>query len=140
MKQPIPIFTGNIVNGKLKIQASVRELLSMWIKSFLTGTKVDITIKKHTNKRTLPQNNYYFGVVLVILGDYFGYETEEMHEELKLKFNPVKSKLSDGIIGGSTTKMTAEEFYGNETSYVNRIRRWAAVDFQINIPDPERVE
>ena len=140
MSKLTPSFSAHIINGKLKIIGHVRQGLNMWIESFKTGTQVDIIIKKHVDKNTQKQRGYYFGVVVVILADYFGYEKEEMHEELKLKFNPVKSKLSsDTIMGGSTTELLKDEYFGDEQSYVERIRRWAVVEYNVNIPDPERI-
>ena len=126
----------------MKFSGAVLLALKLWVGSFLTGTKVDVTIKKHTNNRTNRQNAYYFGVVIVILADFFGYETTEMmHEEMKRIHNPVKSKINKSvIIGGSTAKMTTEEFFSDETSFVNRVRMWAASEYGVNIPDPEKVE
>lgn len=143
MKKVIPIFSANIIddNGTVKIPGAEKDRMDMWTRSFNVGSVVDITIKKHTDQRTSLQNGYYFGVVLVILADFFGYEAEEMHDEMKLKFNPVESKFKPGVmVGGSTAKMSAEEFFGNETSYINRIRRWAASEYGVNIPDPKKAE
>jgi hypothetical protein len=114
--------------------------MNQWISTLKDGP-IDFSFKEHRKNRTSPQNSYYFGVVLVILADFFGYEVEEMHDELKLKHNPVPSKFVPNImVGGSTAKMTTEEFFSNETSYVNRIRRWAAVEYGVNIPDPTKIE
>jgi hypothetical protein len=141
MKKITPKFLGNIVKGKLKLSGAVYEHLQVWLGSFKTGTEVDLTVKKHTTQRTLPQNAYYFGVVVNILSNYFGYEPEEMHDELKRKFNPVPSKLDpEKVIGGTTTRMSVAEFFTDETSYVNRVRRWAAVEYGIHIPDPTKIE
>ena len=122
--------------NKLEMSASEEFRYKKYLGSLKEGL-YDIIIKKHKNKRTLDQNAYYFGVVLSILSDYFGYEVDEMHEEMKLKFNPVKSKINTGLlVGGSTKKMNTEEF----SEYIEKIRRWAAIDYQIEIPDPKRIE
>jgi len=140
MKKITPLFWCNIVNSVLKLSGAERDRMNTYIKTLKDG-KYDLIIKKHTNQRTNPQNFYYFGVVLVILGDFHGYDVEEMHEEMKRKFNPVESKFTPGeFIGGTTKNMTTEEFFSDEQSYVNRIRRWAAMEFGICTPDPERVE
>ena len=133
------LFIANIRKAKIEWSVREKDRLQRVLKCLKDGL-YDISICKHKNKRTLDQNAYYFGVVIPILSKYFGYEPEEMHEELKLKFNPIKSKLNpDKIIGGSTRKMSTTEFFGNDLSYVERIRRWAAVEFKINIPDPEKI-
>jgi len=142
MKQPIPRFYGKINKGKLDIVDHEREAIKRWCRTFKEGTKVDITIRKHSSKRTSLQNSYYWGVVIPILSDYFGHDNpEDMHEDLKLKFNPSESKIEPGkIIGGTTTKMSTIEFMVAEDSYIERICRWASMEYQIYIPPPKKVK
>ena len=142
MKQPTPIFEGDIVHGKLKLLDREKEAIRRWCLTFKTGTKVDITIRKHRSKRSNKQNAYYWRVVIPILGDYFGYDQEEMHEELKVMFNAIQSKIDPSRkIGGSTTKMSTVEFFSDdESSYVERICRWAATEYGVFIPPPKKVD
>ena len=141
MKQPTPIFEAHTVKGKLKMLDHVRAGIKRWISTFADGTKVEITIKKYRKKRTNLQNSYYWAVVIPILADHVGHDNpEDMHEDLKLYFNPIKSKLNpSNKIGGTTTKLSTEEFFSAETSYVERICRWAS-EQGVFIPPPERVE
>ena len=142
MKQPVPIFKGDVVNKKLKLFDHEKQAIKRWIETFKDGTKLDITIRKHKSKRSNEQNRYYFGVVLPILADYFGHDNiEDMHEDMKLKFNPIESKIEPGkIIGGTTTKLSTVDFFSAETSYVERICRWAATEYGIYIPPPKKAE
>lgn len=142
MKQPTPIFQANIVNGKARFTGPEKTALKRWLLTFKTGTLVDIVIRKHSTKRSNEQNAYYFGVVVPILADHFGYDNrEDMHEDLKLKFNPIESKIEPGRrIGGTTTKMSTVEFMAAEDSYVERICRWAAEEHELFIPLPEKAE
>lgn len=141
MRQPTPIFEGDIVDGKLKLQRRTKEEISRWLLTFKTGTHVDIKIQKHKTQRSLEQNAYYWAVVVPILADHFGYEIEEMHEELKLMFNPIQSKIDPNRkIGGSTTKLSTVEFYSDENSYIERICRWAATEYGVYIPPPKTDE
>lgn len=142
MKQPIPIFSGTVdEKGKLDMPRFERASMNRWL-STLKGQEVDITIRKHKKKRTNDQNAYYFGVVIPILADYFGYDDPEtLHAELKLMFNPVESKIRPGEkVGGTTTKMSTIEFMAGDDSYVERICRWAAEEYGIYIPPPEKSE
>jgi len=86
--------------------------------------EVDITISE-VKSRTHFQNNYYWKVVVRVFGDELGYTREEMHEVLKKEF-----KVE------STTKLDRDEF----RDYLDRIIRWASVNFQILIPDPDQEE
>jgi len=140
VKQPIPKFTGHIEAGKLKLTGYHRIALDRYLRTFKNKTKVDVVIRKHRSQRTTDQNNYYWGVVVKILGDHFGYDPEDMHTELKRLFNPVKSKIDGQVIGGTTTKMNTVEFFHDEDSYVERICRWAAIEHQVYIPPPQKVE
>lgn len=141
MKQPVPIFEGDIVLGKLKLQNHVKSAIARWCSTFVSGSHVEIVIRKHRDKRTDLQNQYYWGVVIKILSNHFGYEPEEMHEELKLMFNPIQSKIDPNRkIGGSTTKMNTVEFYVDQDSYVERIARWAASEYGVYIPPPKKME
>jgi len=142
MKKPVPIFEGDVVDRKLVIQDHVRKAMARWVSTFKTGTHLDIVIRKHKTKRSLEQNAYYWSVVIPILADYFGHDNpESMHEDLKLEFNPVESKIVPGkMIGGSTTKLSTEEFYCGETSYIERICRWASMEHGVYIPPPTKAE
>ncbi len=139
MKQPLPIFEGDIVDGKLKLFPQVKASVAKWCQTFKSGTHVEIIIRKFKSKRSNLQNRYYWGVVIPVLAEHFGYEMEEMHEEMKILFNPKDSKIRPGKkIGGSTTKMSTEEFYSGETSYVERICRWAASEHGVYVPPPKK--
>jgi hypothetical protein len=138
MKQPTPIFEGDILSGKLVFQNQTKAAIVRWLRTFKTGTHVDCTIRKHHSKRSNEQNKYYWGVVISILSNHFGYDPEEMHTEMKLMFNPIPSKIDPArSIGGSTTKLSTVEFFSDEQSYVERICRWAAEQHGVYIPPPE---
>ena len=142
MRHPTPIFEGDIVKHELKLLDREKESIKRWCATFKDGTHVVITIRKYKTKRTNEQNRYYWGVVVPILADYFGHDNvEDMHEDLKLKFNPVESKIDKTKkIGGSTTKLSTIDFYSAENSYVERICRWASMEFSIYIPPPKKIE
>ena len=142
MKQPVPVFESDVVDGKLKTLSHVKQAMARWISTFKTGTHVDIVIRKHSSKRTNDQNAYYWGVVIPILAKYFGHDNpDDMHEDLKLEFNPIESKVSPGKkIGGTTTALSTVEFFSADDSYIERICRWAASEHGIYIPPPEKVD
>lgn len=137
MAQPIPIFEGFINRGKLKILDHQKKAIARWCSTFKNGTNLDITVRKHSSKRSNQQNKYYWGVVVNILGNHFGYDPEEMHEELKYLFNSIHSRIDPKReIGSSTTKLSTEEF----VDYTERICRWAAMECQVYVPPPEKAE
>lgn len=127
----IPVFTGTVVQGVLKKDNLQRYVNYIQI---LEGQRVDVVVRKHKAKRSNNQNNYYFGVVCKILGDYFGYDENEMHDALKYKF--LRKGAADLETVQSTTKMNTAEF----EEYLEKVRRWAAMEYGVVVPLPNEVE
>jgi hypothetical protein len=121
-----PLFHGIIKQGKLKFDAPDKFMVYL---SGLEGKRFELTLEKERHARTLSQNAYYWGVVVEILRNHFGYEPEEMHEALKFKFLK-KFEDSDLVTVGSTAKLSTVEF----CEYIDRIMEWAASEHQICIP------
>ena len=89
--------------------------------------EIEIVVSE-VNSRTHWQNNYYWKVVIGTLigsNSLGGHTKDEMHRLLKNHF-----KVE------STTKLNVYEFQ----EYIDRIIRWASIDFSIVIPDPEDQE
>jgi hypothetical protein len=127
-------FHGVVKQGRIKFDSPEKYLVYL---AGLEGKRIELTLHKERNSRSNQQNKFYWGIVIEILGEHFGYTPEEMHEELKRKFNPVHSKIDpEASFGGSTTKLSTVEFI----DYIDRITRWAASEYQIYIPDPNEVE
>lgn len=130
-------YTGS-VNDTLKIVN--RKKFDKEIQLF-RGKEVEITIRKKRKKRSLSQNNFYWGAVVPIVREAL-YDAgiimnnEETHELLKLKCNPVEviNKKTGEVIStmGSTTKLTTSEFM----DYVSKIKHWAREYLNIEIPEP----
>lgn len=104
----------------------------------LEGKVTIASYRQQAKHRTIPQNKYYFGVVVPILADYCGYTKGEMHDALKMKF---LRKHNDTVPGcpdtsRSTTDLSTVEF--NE--YIENIRAWAVNEFMVHIPDPNEWE
>jgi len=89
-----------------------------------TDVKYKLYLCDEKENRTLAANRYYWGVVLKVLQEYTGIDTEDMHEVLKSKFNPKKVSVGteDEIeIGASTKGLDTEEFI----RYIEKVRIWA---------------
>lgn len=97
------------------------------------------------DKRSNPQNRYYFGLVVPLIQKGIkdlGTEltNEETHEFLKAKFNADEIHVVDKNTGEllyesipkSTTRLNKEDF----SAYIEQIQRWAAEFLSIVIPDP----
>ena len=115
-----------IVNPKTKVlKILCRDKLNDFLET-LTG-EVDITISE-VSSRTHFQNNYYWKVVigtLIKTDPLIGHSKNEMHDVLKQHFNIE-----------STSKLDKYEFM----EYIDEIIRWAAMEWQIVIPEPNEEE
>ena len=128
-----PLFAGKIENGKLKLDDIVG------FKKYLLGLedkKVQVIVRKFKTSRSLKQNSYYWGVIVPIIADWVGEgDRESIHEALKEKF--LKVRTSKGLkIVQSTTKLTTTEF----EIYLEKVKRWASMECNLVIPDPNQVE
>lgn len=130
-------FTGT-VSDTLKIVN--RKQFDKDIQLF-AGKEVEITIRKKRKKRSLNQNNFYWGAVVPIVREGLCdvgiiMNSEEVHELLKLKCNPVEvinNKTGEVISTmGSTTKLTTSEFM----DYLSKIKHWSREYLNIEIPEP----
>lgn len=112
-------FKGVIINGKLSI--TNRDAFLNYIRGF-EDSNVVLSVKVLQGTRTPPQNSYYYGVVVKVLGDNFGYTKDEMHKALKVHF---------GI--DSTKTLSVDEF----DDYIQRVMRWAQIEHGVYIPEPK---
>ena len=120
-------FVGTVEQGKLRVDFQAN--FERWLMT-LEGQRVTIEVKKFRKNRTDAQNRFWWGVVIDILSKHTGYEPEEMHDAIKIKFMPVERA---GLIAGkSTARLTTIEFM----ELIERVQRWAAQDLQCYIPDP----
>jgi hypothetical protein len=127
-----PIFRGTIKQGKITIDEERQ--LAQYLRG-LEGKEVEMIVRQYRRQRTDPQNNYYFGVVIKIIGDYVGEDDyQAVHEALKIKFLGTERKKGLDIPKHSKTLKT-HQF----SEYVEKIKRWAAQEYGIYIPDAEEV-
>ncbi len=131
MSDLIPVFYGHVTKGKIKLDRPDAYLV--WLAG-LEGKLIELTLRKERHARTLNQNRYYWGVVVELLSQHFGYDKDEMHEALKFKFLK-KYEDSELPTVGSTTKLSTIDF--NE--YIEKVMRWAVTEHQIYIPEPNEV-
>lgn len=126
-----PVFSGKIEAGRVKLNNPTRYLAQV---KRLEGQRIEVVLRKEKSQRSNNQGAYYFSVICGILGQYFGYESEEMHEALKYKF--LRTGACDLETVRSTTKLSTAEF----EDYLEKIRRWALKDYDVKIPLPNEVD
>ncbi|MCX6217662.1 hypothetical protein [Spirosoma sp.] len=133
---------GNMLNGKLSVIKRDQFLNALLnVKNGICSLTVEIIGEKRTGK----QNGYYHAVVVTIIRDAINeaygedLDDEETHELLKLRFN---SKLVWNPETGEYDKMPMSTSRLNTAQfgeYVEKCRRMAKRDFDIDIPDADKL-
>lgn len=132
------VTTGYVRSGRLDIRRKKDMQAAL---QRMHDCEVLITITPRKAARSQPQNRWYWGVIVELISEHTGYTPDEIHEVLKAKFLPKRLAVSDDngeikgefVIGGTTTRLNKIEF----GEYCESIRRWAAEDLGVVIPDPE---
>ena len=124
-----------MIRLKAKIHPNNRWNLSELIKKIgnLKPGDYKVYVCDDRPSRSLNQNAYYWSVVIPIIAGEIGYQKEELHEALKIKFLPkeIKVKGKPYTIGGSTGKLNTKQF--NE--YLEAVIQMAS-ELGIYIPEP----
>jgi hypothetical protein len=105
----------------------------------MEGKDCYITIHRQgkSRKKSLQQMKYYWGVMIPVLGEYFGYEKDEMHQALCQEFLLVKIPGKPPyVMGTGCDKWTTEEW----EEYCEKVRRWADQKFRVRIPLPNEID
>lgn len=103
--------------------------------------KKEINLKE-MKMRSLPENRYYFGVVVKVLSDHLGYTLNEIHDILKnmflseVRYVDTKKGIKEIRVPKSTTELTTISF----EQYLSDIRQWASVELSCYIPVPNETE
>jgi hypothetical protein len=99
----------------------------------LAGKHVEILLKRRRTKRSNPQNRYYFGVVVKLLAEHCGYDTQEMHEALAMRFLRIEDCP---ITGAPRRKRTPQTDTAEFAEYLEHCIRLAA-ELGVVIPDAQ---
>lgn len=106
-----------------------------WISFLESNDGRDVLIRRVTGTRSVPQNSYYFGVVLKCVSRTTGHSPAELHEIFKRMFLPPVVSVYRGRemrMPGSTASLDKSQF----AEYLMRISAEAA-SMGIEIPQPE---
>ena len=111
------LLYGKVSKGKLVLDYPEKLVVTL---ASLEGRRVEVIVRKETNTRTNQQNRYLWGIVYAIISDNTGYDPEQVHDAMKVKF--ASQHLDNGlVITERTSKMTTERM----TRYIDDIKRWA---------------
>ena len=132
-RTPVPILRGRIENGKF-VWAGLDAKRWEAQRRFLEGKEVEVTIQRLRKRRSLNQNAYMWGVVVAMIAEAAGYEPEEAHDALKIRFLTIHGDTALPTVR-STTDLTTTEF----EEYLSKCRQLGAEMYGIYIPEPNEV-
>jgi len=115
-----------------KGEFNLTEPQKLSIKEWLEGRDEQILIKftNASKTRSLPQNSYYYGVIIQLIVEFTGEDATTIHEYLKWQF------LRDDSTPISRAKSTTNLSTVEAEDYYMKCRRWAFDTFGIFIPLP----
>jgi len=97
------------------------------------GNSYVIDIHKASKKRSLPQNKYYWSVIVDLFAQNTGYSKEESHQELAGMFLKYEAHGKEFV--RSTTVLNTLEF----EQYTEKCRMWMSEMLGIHVPLPNEV-
>lgn len=109
--------------------------------SELPNGQYEVTVVRFIETRSKKQNAYYHAVIVKGLAEYWGLDPEDAHELIKKHCN---SKIVDvvnketGEVGEETIPCSTASLNKEEWGlFIERVQRWAAIEFDFVIPDPD---
>ena len=133
---PIPILHALISRDGQVLWLSTESTARYAYLRSLAKRHVDVLIRPHREQRTSPQNRYLWGVCYALIAEHCGYEVDELHEALAMKFLRIED---DPLTGSPRRRRTPKTDTAEFAAYVEACRRFAAVELGVVIPDPEQV-
>jgi hypothetical protein len=110
-----------------------------------------VEVEEMKSQRRTVANAYYWGVVLPLISDATGFETEELHEyflgsHFGWKDKPIPKTPRNPLgIESTPRRSTTKDEKGRRSvlgiakfyDFVEFVRRFAAIKLSLNIPDPD---
>lgn len=127
---PTPLFTGRVLPGGLLVLDRAKDY-GAHVRS-LRGRFVEVIVRKRRTQRSSQANRFYFGVVIALIAEHCGYEKDEMHEALAMRFLRIED---DPITGSPRRKRTPHTDTAEFADYVEACIRFGA-ELGVVIPAP----
>ena len=121
MAQPVPLFNGAInERGHLTLDTPME--YGRWL-GLLAGERVECIVRKRRSKRSDRANAFYWAAVVTPLAEHLGYEDDELHEVMAMRFLRIEDCPVTGVPRRKRTPKTDTAEFAD---YVERCIRLAA--------------
>lgn len=128
----VPVFPVQVQSGAL---VWARDAFVRYVRGLADGRYL-LSLKRERAQRSDAQNKYWHGVIVEMLAEHCGYDHNEMHDALKVRFLSREDPSTGLIVPGSTAKLDTAAF----TLLIDSVRVWAHVDLGVYLPAPNEVE
>ena len=134
-----PIFSGRVTEaGALLLDAPLQFRAHL---GKLREKRVEVTVRRYREQRSLEQNAWVWGVAYPLLAETLGYdmdEREDLHYALVRKCfgTHLDPRVGVEMPNARSSKLSTKEF----SDYMEWLVRFAAKEFNCVIPLPNEVE
>lgn len=136
-------YKAKVENGELKFYAE--DYVSNALKQFFNDKEVYITIKKYTQKRSIKQNNWYYGIAIPMVQNFLletqgeKYSKDDIHQyhlntvvKPAIEVKPIFGTPCTIYKIQRTSEMNTVEFM----DFKEKVQRFWE-QFDLHIPDPD---
>ncbi len=105
----------------------------------LEGKRIEISLIK--KKRSLNQNDYYWGVVIAMIASDIGEDNELVHDILRAKFLSEKKIVKIGLHEKEVLKLLSTKTLNKSQfeEYLEKCRQWSYKFLNVMIPLPNDI-
>lgn len=131
-------IVAQVKNGKAQFSDQDLQYIGHFMKK-REGKAIRVIFAPAHKQRSINQSNYYWGVVLKTIEEFTGQDSDDLHEFFKSCYSiekVVNLAGNDFVVPQSTAKMNTLQF----TEYIEKVRKWAAEELSLSIPDPNQVD
>lgn len=130
---PTPKFFGRVDAGAIELRDKTEYALYL---RKLEGKDVEVVVRRVRSQRSLQANAYYWAVIIALMAEEFGYDKQEMHEVLAMRFLRIEDCPVTGSPRRKRTPDCDSKAFGE---YVDACIR-LATEHGVYIPQPGEVE
>jgi hypothetical protein len=123
-----------VKDATLDLSQGQRENLARFLKH-REGKFVQLTLREQGRPRSNNQNRYYWSMIVGMIAEEIGDDSEAVHSALKWKFLPRQFITLAGEeieVPKSTTQLSTNDF----EIYLEQVRAFAATELSLAIPLP----
>jgi len=133
---------GHVTGGRIVFDPANRKALDRLLLT-LEGKDVDVVVRKHTKRRSLPQNAWWWSMAVPLIAAEVGYEPHDKDGHELVHYGLVakcfgttwNEKLKIDVPNVRSSKLSTEEF----SKLMEWGVRYAATEYGLDLPMPDEL-